>query len=173
MRLRKNQAITFIELLVAMAIMSLLIAISGPAYRSYMIKSQFAAVIAAIGEYRDDMAVAYTDNDQFPATLDDIPVNTYTAVSSSVLQQIYYKQSTDKQSAYVLFFTLNLGISNYVPANNSGTGGVSARVALVATKTSTGNLQFHCGQWDGTSADVPLTYLPQSCQDTNLTSLIT
>ncbi len=164
---------SFIELLVVIAIVSLLFAVGGPSYESYLIKSRFAQVFAAVNQFRDDMEVAYTDNDQFPATFGQVTVNTYTTVASNVLTLLYYGRSTNMQAAYVSFYTANLGVTGYVAANSSGAGGNYCRVTLAAIPNATGQMQFYCGQWDGSSTDVPLTELPQSCQNTNISALIT
>lgn len=171
-----NQGFTLLELMVVILIIGILIAVSGPIYTSYTVKSRFATVFGTINQYRDDLETAYADNDQFPSSISNgtLTVATYNAVSSSTsLQQIYYGVSTNSQAAYLQFFTLNLGVPGYVEANSSGSGGTSCRVTLAAVTNATGDTQFYCGQWDGSATDVPLTYLPDTCQDTNISALIT
>jgi prepilin-type N-terminal cleavage/methylation domain-containing protein len=170
---RKWLGFTLLELMVTIMIMAILLAVSGPVYISYTVKSKFAEVFATMEQYKDDMETAYTDNGYFPTTLYNLTSGTYNAVTSDVLQQIYYGVGSSTQTAYLQFFTLNLGVSGYVQSNTSGSGGVSARVTLAAVINATGDTQFYCGQWDGSSMDVPLSYLPQGCQDTNISALIT
>lgn len=170
---KRAPAFTLLELMVAILIISLLLAVSGPIYTSYKVKSRFVEVLGTINQYRDDLETAFADNDKFPSSFANITAGSYIALSSNVLQQVYYGKSTDSQAAYMQFFTIDLGISGFVESNNTGTGGVSCRVTLAAVTNSTGQTQFYCGQWDGSSMDVPLTYLPKSCQDTNISALIT
>lgn len=163
---------TLMELMVVVLIISILLAVSGPVYTSYTVKARFAEVFGVINKYHDDLQVAYTDNERFPNTLANMSSGTYSDISSNVLQQIYYRVSSNSQAAYLQFFTLDLGASSYVMANDSGSGGVNCRVTLAAITTSTGATRFYCGQWDGSEMDVTLTYLPKNCQDTNISALI-
>ncbi len=171
-RSRRRIAFTLLEVMVAILIIGILLAVGGPIYTSYTVKSRFAQVFANVSQYKNDLTTAYYDNDQFPSSFGNLSVATYNDVSSAVVQQIYYGVSTDSQDAYLQFFTTDLGIDGFVEADTSGSGGTSCRVSVVAITTNTGNTQFYCGQWDGSATDVPLTYLPQSCQDTNLSALI-
>lgn len=163
---------TLMELMVVILLLSILIAVGGPVYTSYKIKAQFTEVFGIINKYHNDLQLAYTDNEQFPTTFNNISSGAYSTLTSDVLQQVYYATSTNHQAAYLQFFTLDLGASSYVMANSSGLGGVNCRITLAAIATSTGVTRFYCGQWDGSDTDVKLTYLPKACQDTNISALI-
>lgn len=171
-KITQKLGFTLLEMMVAILLIAILLGVGGPIYTSYTVKSRFAEVFSELSQYKNDLEAAYFDNDEFPSEVAGLAVATYNAVSSNVLQQIYYGVSTDSQDAYMHFFTLDLGISNFALANSSGANGTSCRISLVAVTTATGNTQFYCGQWNGTATDVPLTYLPRSCQDTNLQALI-
>ncbi|HSX20655.1 MAG TPA: prepilin-type N-terminal cleavage/methylation domain-containing protein [Gammaproteobacteria bacterium] len=173
MRKKGIQGFTLMELMATLLIIGIILAVSGPVYTSFTIKSRFAEVLGIINGYRNDLATAYLDNDKFPSSFSNLTVSTYNAVSSPVLQQIYYGVSTNSQAAYLRFYTKNLGILGYVQSNTSGATGISCRITMVARIVSTGQIQYSCGQWDGSTMDVPLTYLPSGCQDTNLSALIT
>lgn len=168
----KLSGFTLLEVMVAILIIGILLAVGGPIYTSYTVKSRFAEVFTNINQYKNDLTAAYYDNDKFPSSFADLNVATYNPVSSDVLQQIYYGVSTDSQDAYLHFFTLDLGVDDYVQADSSGSSGVNCRISIVAITTSTGNTKFYCGQWDNTATSVPLKYLPLTCQDTNLAALI-
>ncbi len=168
----KHNGFTLLEIMVAVLIIGILLAVGGPIYTSYSVKSRFAEVFADVSQYKKDLQAAYIDNDEFPTSFAGLTVATYNAVSSSVIQQIYYGVSTDTQDAYLQFFTEDLGVEDYVQADGSGENGENCRVSIVAITTSSGITQFYCGQWDGSDTDLPLTYLPNSCQDTNLSALI-
>ena len=174
MHAKRKSAFTLLEIMVAVLIVGILLAVSGPIYTSYTTKSRFAAVFGTMNQLRDDLQVAYQDNDQFPASFSNSNINsaTYNTLSSNVLQQVYYGISSSGQSAYLQFFTLDLGVSGYVESSNTGSGGVNCRVSMAAVTTSTGDTVFYCGQWDGSSMDVPLTYLPSTCQDTSISTKI-
>lgn len=168
----KHQGFTLLEIMVAILIIGILLAASGPIYTSYSVKSRFAEVFTNINQYKNDLSTAYFDNDKFPSSFGNLTVATYNSVTSNVLQQIYYGVSTDSQNAYLHFFTKDLGVPGYVQADTSGAGGAKCRVTVAAITTTTGNTQYYCGQWDGSATDVPLTYLPKACQDTNISALI-
>lgn len=167
-----TKGFTLLELMVAILIIGLLVGVSGPIYTSYTTKSRFGEVFGIINQYRDDLENAYLDNDHFPTTFSNLTSSTYNSLTSDVLQQIYYGIGASGTTAYLQFFTLNLGASGFVASDTSGNGGVSCRVTLAAVINTTGQTQFYCGQWDGSSMDVPLTYLPNGCQDTNISALI-
>lgn len=163
---------TLLELMVVILVMGILAAVSGPIYSSYTVKSRFAEAFGTMNQYRNDLANAYQDQDRFPDSFFDITVNTYNELSSPVLQQVYYGIATDGSGAYLQFFTLDLGVDDYVQASNLGSDGVNCRITVAAIPNDTGQTQFYCGQWDGSEMDVPLTYLPEGCQDTDISDLI-
>lgn len=168
----KRKGVTLTEVIVVIAIMGILMAVGAPMYTSYMTKSKIAEVFAAINQYKAEMQVAYNGDDQFPSSFLNFNEYTYTSLGSATLQQVYYGRVSDGQiSGYLLFYTQDLGIPGFVLANGSGSGGVSGRIALSAQVSGTGEVRFYCGQWEGNAADVPLNYLPASCQDTNLKAL--
>jgi prepilin-type N-terminal cleavage/methylation domain-containing protein len=167
-----SRGLSFIEIMVVISIISILMVISVPIYTSYATKSKFAEIYSNMDEYKGEMQSAYAVGDQFPSSFSNLNVSTYTAVSTATLQQIYYGISSNQDAGYLLFYTQDLGIPGFVIANSSGSGGNSGRVALAGIITNTGEIRFYCGQWDGSAADVPLDYLPASCQDTNISALI-
>ncbi len=171
-RRNKFLGMTLLEVMVSILIIGIILAVGGPIYTSYSLKSRFAEVFANINQYKNDLTAAYFDNDKFPSSIGSLAVATFNPVSSNVLDQIYYGVSTDSQNAYLQFYTLDLGLTDYAQADSSGNNGENCRISIVAVTTSTGNTRFYCGQWDGTATDVPLEYLPKTCQDTNLSALI-
>lgn len=172
MHSKRIGAFTLLELMVAVIIIGILLAVSGPIYTSYTIKARFTEVLGNIHQYRDDLQAAYQDNDKFPSSFNGISSATYNALTSGVLQQVYYGIGASGATAYLQFFTLDLGVPDYVAADSSGTGGANCRLTLAAVTTDVGVTRYYCGQWDGTDVDVPLTYLPSTCQDTNISALI-
>lgn len=172
MHVKGTEAFTLLELMVAVIIIGILLAVSGPIYTSYTIKARFTEVMGNVHQFRDDLQAAYQDNDKFPTSFNNVSSETYSVLSSGVLQQVYYGIGASGTTAYLQFFTLNLGLPGYAESDTSGSGGVSCRVTLAAVTNNVGVTNYYCGQWDGSSMDVPLTYLPSSCQDTNISALI-
>lgn len=172
MQARKLWGFSLIELMVVVAIICIISIISAPIYKSYLVKSRFAEVFTSMTEYKDELHTAFLEQDQFPDQFDDIPVSTYTPITSEVLKLIYYGRSTDKQAAYLHFYTLDLGVSGYTAVSDSGSGGANCRLTLAAVATDVGDMRFYCGQWDGSSVGVPLENLPLNCRDTNISALI-
>jgi type IV pilus assembly protein PilA len=168
----ENRGLSLIEIMVVISIISILMVISVPIYTSYTTKSKFANVYANIDAYKGEMQSAYAVADQFPSSFSNVTVSTYTNIGTASLQQVYYGVSNNQQAGYLLLYTQDLGVPGFVIANSSGAGGTAGRIALAAVVTGTGEIRFYCGQWNGGVADVPLDYLPSSCQDTNISSLI-
>lgn len=167
------KAFTLLELMVAIIIIGIILAVSGPIYTSYSAKSKFSAIFATMNQYRDDLQVAYLENDLFPSTFSNVTVSSYTTLTSTYLQQVYYGVSSNSQAAYLQFFTFDLGVPDYIESTEGASDGTACRVTLAVVTNATGASQYYCGQWDGTDVDVPLTYLPSSCKDTNISALIT
>lgn len=172
MNKQQARAFSLFELMVAVIIISILAAVGGPVYKSYSVKSKMTEVFGSVSKYRDALADAYTQNDLFPDVVADIDVNTYTPITTDVLQLLYYQVSTNKQSAYMHFFTQDIGADDFVLSGLDGTGGVHCRLSIVARVTDTGHIQFYCGQWDNSTVSIPLSLLPKTCQDTDLSTRI-
>ncbi len=168
----KAQGFSLVELMVAIFIISLLAAVSGPAYRSYLVKSKFTEVLGTVAQYKEDLQTNYLDSDQFSNQFSGLTVSTYTLITSDVIKLIFYGRATDKRAAYLQFFTKDLGVDSFSLVADNGTGGAKCRVTLAAVMSATGQMQYYCGQWDGGSLDVPTKYLPNSCQDTNISAYI-
>ncbi len=168
---RKRRGVSLIEVMVVVSIIGILTVISVPIYKSYTTKSKFAEVFATINEYKGEMQAAYAISDQFPSSFSNLSENVYTSIDTSTLKQIYYETAMDKQAGYLLLYTQDLGVPGFVLANSGGTGGTAGRIALSEIVVNTGETTVYCGQWDGSAADVPLNYLPASCQNTNIKAL--
>jgi len=169
----KIQGFSLIEVMVVIAIVAAAAVFALQSYKSYSVESNFVQVLTTIEQYKNDAQAAFIDNDQFPTQISGQTVATYNAISSPGLNYLYYGRSTDMKSAYLQFFTIDLGVPGYNIAGSGGSGCVKCRVTTAIIHNADGHMQFYCGQWDGSTADVPLTYLPKSCQDTNITALIT
>ncbi len=159
-------------MMVVLLIIAVIAGVAVPVYNIYIIKSRFTEVFVTVNSYKSDLSVAYLDNDKFPSSFEGLTSGSASTVSSAVLKVIYYGRSTNAQNAYLNFFTLDLGVPGYVEPDTSGNGGTYSRITIVGVTTSTNYMQVYCGQWDGSNEDVPLTYLPTNCQDTNLSALI-
>lgn len=159
-------------MMVVLLIIAVIAGVAVPVYNIYIIKSRFTEAFVTINSYKSDLSVAYLDNDEFPSSFEGLTSGSATTISSAVLKVVYYGRSTNAQNAYLHFYTLDLGVPGFVVADNTGTGGTYSRVSIVGVTTSTNYMQIYCGQWDGSTEDVPLEYLPKNCQDTNLSALI-
>ncbi len=168
----KQAGFTLTELMIVIFIVAMLAAASVPAYNSYVSKSKFAQVFKELAVYQNKLMDAQQLNDFFPSSVADLTAGSYTAVTSEVLKLVFYDTSTNSDAAYLYGMTLDLGLSGYVEPANDGTGCTRCRITFALVPTSTGYMRSYCGQWDGTSADVPLSALPSSCQDTNISALI-
>lgn len=168
----KMRGLSLIELMVAILIISILAAVSGPVYRSYTAKSKFAQVLQELNEYKNKLIDAYQVNDAFPDYIGDLSAGVYTAQDSDVLEFVYFNGNIDNKSIYLFGLTADLGSPGYVAPGLDGSGCSFCRVTVASMPTATGHIQTYCGQWDGTDEDVPLNMLPSSCQDTNIEAIV-
>lgn len=168
---RATSGVTLFEILVAILIIALLAAISGPIYTSYVVKSKFTQVFTTISKYRDELQVAYVDHGFFPEQIGDLTAGDHSSISSPVLNLLYYDRDGANNAAYMFFFTADLGVEDYVAPDENGSGAQKARIAIAAVATNTGHMKFYCGQWDGSDIDLQLEYLPKACQDTDISDL--
>jgi type IV pilus assembly protein PilA len=66
-----QQGFTLIELMIVVAIIGILAAIAVPAYQDYTARSQASESLSATGGLRADLAVAFSENNAFPAAGSD------------------------------------------------------------------------------------------------------
>jgi prepilin-type N-terminal cleavage/methylation domain-containing protein len=166
-----NRAFTVLELMVVVLIIGILVAIGGPAFRSYVTKSKLGAAIQHLTYYQTQLLDGYQKNDYFPSTVVDLTAGAYTPSLTNYLEVIYYQVSTNSNAAYLIGYTSDTGVSGYVAPGGSG-GGAKNAITMALVPTTTGYMQTYCGQWTGGAGDVPLTELPSNCQDTNISALI-
>jgi|GEM_PF-4493690 len=165
------KAYTLIELMSAIAIVAILSASAVSSYSYFSSQANLTEVLSVINNYKDELGFWYHQNNEFPANFSSLMAANYTPISSSnTISLIYYDRSADNQNAYIQFFTQNTGIAGSQTADGAGSGAINSRLSVAFVTTANGFLRIYCGQWDGSTADIDLDYLPSSCRDTNLSS---
>ena len=70
--LKNNAGITLIELLLAVAILGLLVAIALPSYNRYVERTKIAAAVTDIAVAQMQIDAFYVDNNRLPTSLDEV-----------------------------------------------------------------------------------------------------
>jgi prepilin-type N-terminal cleavage/methylation domain-containing protein len=172
----KNLGFTLIELMMVVAIISLLIVVGMPAYEKYKIQANISDGISVLSEYKKSMVILWntdsklpSDNTVLPGGPVDLPFNKTVAndLSNNIESLILFKVSDG--------VAVNLVFSSTVfpntPANN--------RSITLGAKIKNGAVEFECGNFSTdaqSSADIGLLdmgILPKECQYNGISSWIT
>jgi prepilin-type N-terminal cleavage/methylation domain-containing protein len=161
-----------LELMIVLAIIGILSVAATLSYTKYIAQGNLTEVFGLMNHYQTDLMSAYAETQQFPSTIDDLSANSYTTLTYNTVNLVYYGVSSNKQAAYLRLYTVNTGIAG-TSVSSPGVEGVASRIAVVISVTNDGHFNIKCGQWGNASIpDIPAQYLPNSCANTNLSSLI-
>jgi prepilin-type N-terminal cleavage/methylation domain-containing protein len=139
-----SKAFTLVELMVVIAIASILAAIAIPAYKTYVIKAKFAELITAVDPYKVETVQAFYDTGVPPANRVDVKNTT------SVLDiQLWQNNGIEY---------IHVHPQPFFPEWNSGTH----TPLMFVGQVQNGTVVWTCCRHP--SAPIPTQYLPDSCQ---------
>lgn len=164
-----NRGYTLLELMIALFIFAMLVGTATPIYLHQLNKSRVAAAIDVLNDIERIAKIAYEENPDNTSIVYNginIPTNTVTAINVDPVVNAYYippngNVDMGSNEFLVCVFVGGLNFSDYV-APTEGTMGTHTRVC----KQVTGGDSIYtniCGALKGSSVDIPLNYLPPTC----------
>ncbi len=165
---------SLIELIVVIALIGVLSAISVPIYKNYIIKIKIAESLQYIGTVADDLKSSYATGHNFPAST---TMGGVSGINNAVWTIINYNNiySVTYSSDGATYFKVGIrlkgleGISGYVEPSV----GLEKSTLFYGYKNVNGAMVVQCGQGDSVSYPtrfVPFEYLPSFCNCTNMTA---
>lgn len=155
-----QRGFTLIELMIVVAVISVLAAVALPQYQTYMVKSRLAEATIDLDASKIALAEAFSINgNSFPATA-NAPIPTSAPSNATYVSSIAYN-STNTNVASVVVGLTNTGSSNvdgqflgiFGTGQNDGTVSWQCGTAAVATATAPGTLT------------TIYPYIPTACQN--------
>lgn len=148
--MKKSSGFTLIEILVAVAIIAVLVAVSIPAYRSYVVKAKMEDALLLLESIRPEIEVYWDLNNRLPQNDVDIGLSRPEPVDEVVRKvAISGGGATGTTTLYVM---LNPGVADISPSDGA--------FGLEAFPHPDGHLTWKC-----VKLSLDEKYLPGGCQD--------
>ncbi len=158
----KSKGYSIIEIIVVLAIVAILVSIAIPTYNNYVARAKVLAVVQFLSKYEDTMSLYYNKHSAFPATLDDIPLNTPTLNSGypATIEWVWWNNQEPSPNNYPKAW-LGAKVIDEL-------GGGIVSIAAVVDNPE-GVIKFSCGFWnsDGAYTGTTQPYLPTGCSELN------
>lgn len=154
----KKCGFSLIEVMIVLAVISILASIAIPSYNTYVLKSKISQAISIIKSYAKQYEEQYSVTGSFYAG-GQINLQTF---STGDIQNVAIGSFGSGNMMYILAnFRADAGF------------GPSARGVILRLDAVPGTnvIRHYCGQWNSAGGYVPLDYLPSSCNTTNIGSI--
>ncbi|OTG89693.1 pilin [Acinetobacter sp. ANC 3813] len=144
-----QKGFTLIELMIVVAIISILAAIAIPAYQDYIARAQVSEAMILSSQYKIAISQTYSQSSSCP-TLAELGLSSPTAASGKYVGSVDIATPTGAICAVELTFKSS-GISQ-------GLQGKHLAIALISQTANLGSANWRCS-----STDIKQKYLPKSC----------
>lgn len=151
MRLTKTSAtkgFSLIELMMVLAIVSILLVVAAPSYKDYRIRAEIDHAVAALYAQSVDVEAIYLEEEQFPESID------LEVLSGSDKIQMKWWTRADRQAIHIEAW---LGEDMYEGAQ------ASTMVILEGIPDQFGRISWQCVEHATSSYRVEEQYLPEEC----------
>lgn len=146
-----NKGFTLTELILVLAIISILAAIAIPAYQNYTTRAQVSEALNMASVYKSELMSKYGDSGSCPTVVTDLGVDSAGAINSKYVQGIAL--NTTYTGAICAFeFTFN------TTGMNVGVAGKKLVFAMMAY-SGDGVVSWECA-----SSEISQLYLPSICK---------
>ncbi|MDB6095823.1 MAG: type 4 fimbrial biosynthesis protein [Francisellaceae bacterium] len=168
----KNQqpkGFSLIELMVVIAIIGLLAAIAIPSYKNYVRRSQYVEMFPILENFKTQILEYYNSNGAFPPSVSNCPKGTYCTFNQTnggTANTTFTHNNTaygSNGSPVMYVWVVTVDGNGFADGNTFG--------LLFTTDSSQTKVTPYCGCWNiGYCAKI-LSYLPSSCNRTDLSTL--
>lgn len=156
--------------MVVIAISAILAVVAVPAYKRYVIKSKVAEKVELAYALLGDITTVYSKIGSFPTSVEFAGTRVqndgqWTAIATNPSGVVGFRYFTlNGNTGYMqITFTGLDGIPDYNPVSGHPNGEGHATLTIAARDDGT-TVKYACGQDAYLNQDIPLEYLPSSCQ---------
>ena len=146
--MKKSAGFTLIEILIAVAVIGVLVAVSIPAYRSYMVKAKMEDALLVLESIRPEIELYWDLNNRLPQNDSDIDLNRPEPVDEVVRKVAISGGGVNGTTT--LYVMLNQGVADISPSDGA--------FGLEAFPHPDGHLTWKC-----VKLALDEKYLPASC----------
>lgn len=173
---RRNCGFSLTELLVVIAIIVLLTVIGLPSFKSYLIKSNAAALYTVLADFQTRVMNKYAIDGEWPDTI-TIPSKLFGengdfTSGSGFLTWIGCTQNVEGRDGIFIngiFSAEDLGLPPNPNNIGNGTYGGTYFIRTAAFIDADGIMQTYCGRWHPDDVnDLPSEYMPNNCTYTHM-----
>lgn len=152
--------------MVVITIFAVISAIAVPAYQEYTARARLLQVAKLLDGLLEQARQAAVNGTTIPSTINDLVSGTAVAYTTSpLIDAVYYDDGSswaNSGKAAMMQAIISAAAGGSFEGFSAGDSGTSNRLT-VAFVINNGNLQTFCGNWEDSSSDVPVKYLPEGC----------
>lgn len=174
--IKHRQGFTLVEVLVVVAIIALLAAITIPSYQMNTTKARVANVIPALDVLMSDILKGYATNGSAPSSIKGVSgdgAGSYGPymVPNATTNMHYVNGENWNSDGAMITVTVPDSVARGVPGfveSTNGSDGAYNSIAM-AFYDNNGTLMMFCGRWDSNDPlYIPPEYLPSGCDSDNI-----
>lgn len=176
----KKKGFTLLEVLMVIAIIAILAAMTIPTYQKNTTKAKLSNVAKVLDSLMHDVLKDFGMTGYSPTSLHGVSGTgngSYGAYSiPHISTYLYYLngQSWNNDGAMIALSVpadVGKGIPGYVAATNGGDGAYNS--IAMAFYDDNGTIMLYCGRWDSNNPlYIPVEYLPSGCDTDNIQTII-